>query len=48
MCTNILVQWFNDVQSTEISDKCEDVLNLLSKTHGCEVSLSLENFFKTK
>ncbi|XP_038708901.1 fatty acid amide hydrolase-like isoform X1 [Tripterygium wilfordii] len=29
--------WFNDVHSPEISDKCEDVLNLLSKTHGCEV-----------
>ncbi|KAF5731892.1 Amidase [Tripterygium wilfordii] len=29
--------WFNDVHSPEISDKCEDALNLLSKTHGCEV-----------
>ncbi|GAV65101.1 Amidase domain-containing protein [Cephalotus follicularis] len=29
--------WFNDVQSTDISDKCEDVLNQLSKTHGCEI-----------
>ncbi|KAI9120468.1 hypothetical protein K1719_007501 [Acacia pycnantha] len=28
--------WFNDVHSTEISDKCEDALNLLSKYHGCE------------
>ncbi|XP_050210415.1 fatty acid amide hydrolase isoform X2 [Mercurialis annua] len=29
--------WFNDVQSTEVSDKCEDILNLLLKTHGCEM-----------
>ncbi|BAT86942.1 Fatty acid amide hydrolase [Vigna angularis] len=29
--------WFNDVHSTEISDKCEDALNLLSKEHGCEM-----------
>ncbi|RZC87174.1 hypothetical protein C5167_042104 [Papaver somniferum] len=29
-------EWFNDVYSTDISDKCEDVLNLLSKNHGCE------------
>ncbi|TKY71547.1 Fatty acid amide hydrolase [Spatholobus suberectus] len=29
--------WFNDVHSTEISDKCEDALNLLSKAHGCEM-----------
>lgn len=36
--TNTLLQWFNDVYSTDISDKCEDALNLLSKTHGCEVS----------
>ncbi|XP_054801712.1 fatty acid amide hydrolase isoform X2 [Prosopis cineraria] len=28
--------WFNDVHSTEISDKCEDALNLLSKNYGCE------------
>ncbi|KAH7510552.1 hypothetical protein FEM48_ZijujUnG0115600 [Ziziphus jujuba var. spinosa] len=27
---------FNDVYSTDISEKCEDALNLLSKTHGCE------------
>ncbi|KAJ4975663.1 hypothetical protein NE237_000769 [Protea cynaroides] len=31
-------EWFNDVHSTDISDKCEDVLNMLSQTHhGCEV-----------
>ncbi|XP_057960002.1 fatty acid amide hydrolase-like isoform X2 [Malania oleifera] len=30
-------QWFNDVYSTDISNKCDDVLNLLSNTHGCEV-----------
>ncbi|KAK6253358.1 hypothetical protein QUC31_015078 [Theobroma cacao] len=29
-------EWFNDVHSTDITDVCEDVLNLLSKTHGCE------------
>lgn len=34
----IPLQWFNDVNSTDISDKCEDVLDLLCKTHGCEVS----------
>nr|KJB79534.1 hypothetical protein B456_013G053300 [Gossypium raimondii] len=28
--------WFNDVHSTDISDICEDVLKLLSKSHGCE------------
>ncbi|GLU08967.1 hypothetical protein SLE2022_258480 [Rubroshorea leprosula] len=28
--------WFNDVFSTDISDKCEDILRNLSKTHGCE------------
>uniref|UniRef100_A0A7N0T0W1 Amidase domain-containing protein n=1 Tax=Kalanchoe fedtschenkoi TaxID=63787 RepID=A0A7N0T0W1_KALFE len=30
-------KWFNDIDSTDISDKCEDILNLLSKTHGCKV-----------
>ncbi|CAK7330349.1 unnamed protein product [Dovyalis caffra] len=29
--------WFNDVHSTDVSDKCEDILNLLSRTHGCEM-----------
>ncbi|KAF8389143.1 hypothetical protein HHK36_025836 [Tetracentron sinense] len=29
-------EWFNDVYSTDISDKCEDILNKLLKTHGCE------------
>ncbi|OVA10052.1 Amidase [Macleaya cordata] len=29
-------EWFNDVYSTDISDKCENVLNMLSRTHGCE------------
>ncbi|GLT58170.1 hypothetical protein SLA2020_310890 [Shorea laevis] len=28
--------WFNDVFSTDISDKCEDILRNLSKTHRCE------------
>lgn len=31
-------QWFNDVFSPDISTKCEDILNLLSETHGCKVS----------
>lgn len=35
-----LAQWFNDVHTTDISDKCEDILNQLIKTHGCEVSYS--------
>lgn len=30
-------EWFNDVFSPEISTKCEDILNLLSQTHGCKV-----------
>jgi hypothetical protein len=30
-------QWYNNLISTEISDKCEDVLALLCKTHGCKV-----------
>lgn len=29
-------EWFNDVYSTDISDRCEDVLNMLLKSHGCE------------
>lgn len=29
-------EWFNDVFSTDISDKCEDALSLLEKTHGCK------------
>nr|GEY32656.1 hypothetical protein [Tanacetum cinerariifolium] len=29
-------KWFNDVLSPKISTKCEDILNLLSKTHGCK------------
>ncbi|KVI10883.1 Amidase [Cynara cardunculus var. scolymus] len=29
-------EWFNDVFSPDISTKCEDVLNLLSETHGCK------------
>lgn len=39
--TSNLVQWFNDVDSTDISDKCEDILAQLSRAHGCEVSFSL-------
>ncbi|XP_043713622.1 fatty acid amide hydrolase-like [Telopea speciosissima] len=30
-------EWFNDVYSTDISDKCEDVLNMILRTHGCEI-----------
>ncbi|CAK9161950.1 unnamed protein product [Ilex paraguariensis] len=30
-------EWFNDVFSTDISEKCEGVLNQLSETHGCKV-----------
>ncbi|XP_010484225.1 PREDICTED: fatty acid amide hydrolase-like isoform X1 [Camelina sativa] len=29
--------WFNDVNSSDISDKCEDILKLLSNNHGCKV-----------
>ncbi|XP_041011617.1 fatty acid amide hydrolase isoform X2 [Juglans microcarpa x Juglans regia] len=29
--------WFNDVNSTDISDKCEDILGLLCKAHGCRM-----------
>ncbi|KAL1564577.1 fatty acid amide hydrolase-like [Salvia divinorum] len=30
-------EWFNDVFSTDISDKCEDVLNRLVENHGCKM-----------
>ncbi|XP_024979487.1 fatty acid amide hydrolase-like isoform X1 [Cynara cardunculus var. scolymus] len=30
-------EWFNDVFSPDISNKCEDVLTMLSETHGCNV-----------
>ncbi|PIA51883.1 hypothetical protein AQUCO_01000037v1 [Aquilegia coerulea] len=29
-------EWFNDVYSTDISDRCENVLSMLSKNHGCK------------
>ncbi|KAI3809913.1 hypothetical protein L1987_19516 [Smallanthus sonchifolius] len=32
-----LSPWFNDVYSPDISTKCEDILTLLSQTHGCKV-----------
>ncbi|KAM3291340.1 fatty acid amide hydrolase [Capsicum chacoense] len=32
-------EWFNDVFSTEISDKCDDILNQLSEKHGVKVKL---------
>ncbi|KAK9166163.1 hypothetical protein Scep_001354 [Stephania cephalantha] len=31
-------EWFNDVFSTDISDKCDDVLNLLQKTCACQIT----------
>ncbi|CAA3008551.1 fatty acid amide hydrolase [Olea europaea subsp. europaea] len=31
-------EWFNDVFSTDISNKCEDVLNRLSETYGCKTA----------
>ncbi|XP_069145920.1 fatty acid amide hydrolase isoform X3 [Solanum lycopersicum] len=34
-------EWFNDVFSTDISDKCENVLSQLSEKHGCKVCLFL-------
>ncbi|KAK2987419.1 hypothetical protein RJ640_018556 [Escallonia rubra] len=30
-------EWFNDVFSTDISERCADALNLLSETHGCKM-----------
>lgn len=36
------MQWFNDVHSSDISDKCEDIIKLLSNNHGCQVSWSFE------
>ncbi|XP_031127238.1 fatty acid amide hydrolase-like isoform X1 [Ipomoea triloba] len=30
-------EWFNDVSSVEISEKCDDVLNRLSQTYGCKM-----------
>ncbi|XP_048637918.1 fatty acid amide hydrolase isoform X2 [Brassica napus] len=35
-------RWFNDVNSSEISDKCENILKLLSNNHGCEVKQVVE------
>ncbi|XP_047250932.1 fatty acid amide hydrolase [Capsicum annuum] len=29
-------EWFNDVISTDISDKCEDILNQISEKHVCK------------
>lgn len=33
----LTLQWFNDVSSKEISQKCENVLNLLSEDYNCQV-----------
>ncbi|XP_020085505.1 fatty acid amide hydrolase [Ananas comosus] len=30
-------EWFHDVANNEISNKCEDALNLLSSTFGCQI-----------
>ncbi|KAL8136544.1 hypothetical protein V2J09_002545 [Rumex salicifolius] len=30
-------EWFNDVYSTEISEKCQNALKLVSESYGCEV-----------
>ncbi|KAF4381041.1 hypothetical protein F8388_011963 [Cannabis sativa] len=30
-------EWFNDVYSTNISDKCDEVLDLLTKSYNCNV-----------
>lgn len=39
LCFGKYTEWFNDVFSTEISEKCEDILYQLSEKHGCKVSL---------
>ncbi|KMZ67995.1 Fatty acid amide hydrolase [Zostera marina] len=31
-------EWFNDVRFSEISNKCDHALDLLSSTHGCQIS----------
>ncbi|XP_076904161.1 fatty acid amide hydrolase-like [Bidens hawaiensis] len=31
-------EWFNDVFSSDISNRCEDALSAFSETHGCKVS----------
>lgn len=36
--------WFNDVFSPDISNKCDDILNTFSETYGCKVSINIENF----
>ncbi|KAF3676859.1 Fatty acid amide hydrolase [Capsicum annuum] len=33
-----LSKWFNDVSSTDISDRCEDVLNQLFHLYGCKTT----------
>ncbi|MFS7979390.1 putative fatty acid amide hydrolase [Helianthus anomalus] len=30
-------EWFNDVFSPDISNKCEDALNMFSETYGCKI-----------
>ncbi|MCD9559003.1 hypothetical protein HAX54_016718 [Datura stramonium] len=36
LCLGKYTEWFNDVFSTDISDKCENVLSRLSEKHGCK------------
>lgn len=36
----LAIQWFNDVKSSDISAKCEEVLSTLSSNYGCQVSYS--------
>ncbi|KAG9132562.1 hypothetical protein Leryth_008470, partial [Lithospermum erythrorhizon] len=30
-------EWFNDVFSTEVSSKCDDILNILCERQGCRM-----------
>ncbi|CAL5434233.1 unnamed protein product [Camellia sinensis] len=34
-------EWFNDVFSTDISEKCESILTLLSEKHGCKKAMEI-------
>ncbi|CAN4112011.1 unnamed protein product [Withania somnifera] len=36
LCLGKYTEWFNDVCSTDISEKCENVLTQLSEKHGCK------------
>ena len=43
LCTHFVavLQWFHDVFSPDISNKCEDALSMFSETHGFKVSLNM-------